>query len=544
MSSPGRAWFAWFSDLVRRLNSGLNTGLKIGLKSRLHASAFHVVNSRLMPAAMKSGLQRRLLLLLLVPLGIFALVSIYFDYQTAGNVALQKDEQLLRLIPLLADSVVAPGATPDSAPVLLLAPALEDFIKGLAGSAGFRISDAKGTFLAGDPWIADILPATREPEFHSMEDGGVTYRIAVQRVNTVAGEFIVQLADGSDPRQQWVRSILLKVLLPNLILVVAAGFAVNWAVTRALKPLIDLKEAVERRSPRDLSAIDPLTTPAEVQPLVSALNRLFGLVNDQAEGQRRFVADAAHQLRTPLAGLQAQVEAWAQAARAKGADGAILLSADKIIKLRSATRRTSQLANQLLALSRADASAMGAQPTQRVDLKDLCESVLPAHLDAATRKGIDLGLDARPAQVNGYEWLLRELLGNLVDNAVKYTPPGGTVTIRCGPLPAPGDHAPDTHPPHVADAEAGSAQQRWGVFLEVEDDGPGIAPEERAKALQRFYRVQGTAGEGNGLGLAIADEIARVHHSQLELDHASPGVGEDAGDAAQGPRGLRVRLRL
>ena len=421
MSSPGRGW----ADR---------------LKSRLLSSVSRTVNSRLMPAAMKSGLQRRLLLLLLIPLGIFALLSIYFDYQTAGNVALQKDQQLLRLIPLLADSVVAPGAPSDSAPVLLLAPAVDDFLKGRTGSTGFRISDAGGGFLAGEPWIAGVLPATHEPEFHSMEDNGVTYRIAVQRVKTVAGELIVQLADGSDPRQQWVRSIVFKVLLPNFILVLAAGFAVNWAVTRALKPLIELKDAVERRSPRDLSAIDPLTTPAEVRPLVSALNRLFGLVNDQAEGQRRFVADAAHQLRTPLAGLQAQVEAWAQAARAaqgQGAEGAILLSAEKILKLRSATRRTSQLANQLLALSRADASVTAAQPTQRVDLKELCESILPLHLDAATRKGIDLGLEAQPAQVSGYEWLLRELLGNLVDNAVKYTPPGGTVTIRCGPVPRP-----------------------------------------------------------------------------------------------------------
>ncbi|AYQ30348.1 MULTISPECIES: sensor histidine kinase [unclassified Polaromonas] len=473
---------------------------------------------------MKSGLQRRLLMLLLVPLGIFALVSIYFDYQTAGNVALQKDQQLARLIPLLADSVVAPGITAGREPLLLLAPAVEDFLKGRTGSVGFRLSDAQGEFLAGEAWIPELLPATHDIEFHSLEHQGVIYRIAAQRTRTSAGELIVQLADGSDPRQQWVRSVLFKVLLPNLILVVVAGFAVNWAVMRALKPLIELKDAVERRSPRDLSAIDPLTTPAEVQPLVTALNRLFGLVNDQAEGQRRFVADAAHQLRTPLAGLQAQVEAWAQAARvgqAAGSDGAVTLPAEKIIKLRNATRRTSQLANQLLALSRADASAAAAQPMQRVDLKDLCESILPLHLDAATRKGIDLGLDAQPAQASGYEWLLRELLGNLVDNAVKYTPPGGTVTIRCGP-----GAGPQPDPDHP----------RWGVFLEVEDDGPGIAPEERGKALERFYRVLGTVGEGNGLGLAIANEIARVHRSQLELDDASAD--------ASGPRGLRVRLSL
>ncbi|WP_332778425.1 sensor histidine kinase [Polaromonas sp.] len=476
---------------------------------------------------MKSGLQRRLLLLLLIPLSVFALVSIYFDYQAAGSAALQKDQQLLRLVPLLADSVVAAAPVEGEAPVLLLAPPVEDFIKDRTGMAGFRISGAKGDFLVGESWIAELLPATSEPEFHSMAEGGVTYRIVAQRVHTVAGELIVQLADGSDARQQWLRLVLFKVLLPNLILVLAAGFAVNWAVTTALKPLLDLKEAVERRSPRDLSAIDPQTTPAEVQPLVASLNRLFGLVNAQAEGQRRFIADAAHQLRTPLAGLQAQVEAWAQAARASGAEGRITLSAEQILKLRSATRRTSQLANQLLALSRADASAIAAQPMQRVDLKDLCESILPLHLDAATRKGIDLGLEARPAQATGYEWLLRELLSNLVDNAVKYTPAGGTVTIRCGPAPGLADSMAPGDP---------QARTREGVFLEVEDDGPGIAPQERAKALERFYRVQGTTGEGNGLGLAIADEIARVHGSRLELDVAS--------QSASGPRGLRVRLSL
>jgi two-component system sensor histidine kinase TctE len=329
-----------------------------------------------------------------------------------------------------------------------------------------------------------------------------------QRQQTVLGEVVIVLADGSDPRQQWARSVLLKVLLPNLVLLAAAAFAVGLAVKQALKPLLELREAVERRSPRDLSAIDEHASPEEVRPLVKSLNRLFGLVNAQAESQRRFVTDAAHQLRTPLAGLQAQVEAWAQAANAASpADGTVRLRTEQVNKLRGATRRTSQLANQLLALSRADASAMQTQPMQRVDLKELCEAMLEAHLDAATAKRIDLGLDAHPAQVIGHEWLLRELLGNLVDNAVKYTPEGGTVTIRCG----------------VGKGEA---------FLEVEDDGPGLEPDERLRVLERFYRVRGTQGEGSGLGLAIADEIARVHHSHLELQ---PGAGG---------RGLRVSLLL
>ena len=494
------------------------------------------------PLAITSGLQRRLLLLLLLPLGFFALVSIYLDYRTAGSVAFQKDQQLLRLIPLMADSVLGPTDNKTATPVLLLAPSIEDFIKDRESFVGFRLSDAAGNFLAGQAWITGVLPSSREPELHSVETDGTTYRIAAQRVNTAAGELIVLLADGSDPRQQWVRSIWVKVLLPNLALVLAAGFAVNWAVKRALKPLVELTGAVQRRSPRDLSPMDAAAAPAEVQPLVAALNRLLGLVNDQAEGQRRFVADAAHQLRTPLAGLQAQVEAWAQAAEAAEAaettsahsahptgdlaskSGSLLLSNDKIFKLRSATRRTSQLANQLLALSRADATALATQPMQRVDLKELCESILPAHLDAAFEKEIDLGLDAAPVYAVGHEWLLRELLGNLVDNAVKYTPRGGTVTIRCGRTEG------------VAASSAGQAQ---GVFLEVIDDGPGIAPQERSKALERFYRVPGTAGEGNGLGLAIADELARAHHTQLELDYASI-----AGDGIGSRRGLRVRLSL
>jgi len=485
-------------------------------------------------AVMGTGLRRRLLLLLLVPLLLLAGINTWFDYRQADNAALQQDRQLLGLMPLLADSVVAPGQTPVDAPVLLMAPPVAEFLRQRPGVSAFGVARPDGHMLIGDAWLGSAVPSTWEPEFSSEMEAGVTYRIVTQRVHTTAGDLVMYLADGADSRQQWLRLVFFKVVLPNLALVVASVFAVSWAVRRALRPLIELKEAVERRSPRDLRALDMQASPEEVRPLVSSINRLLDLVNAQAESQRRFVADAAHQLRTPLAGLQAQVEAWAQAAEttsqdsknaskkvsnwpsalASSASVAISLGAIELRQLLDAVRRTSQLANQLLALSRADALALDTQPMQSLDLKDLCESLLEVHLNTATAKHIDLGLDVRSVTVMGHEWLLREMVGNLLDNAVKYTPGGGTVTLRCG---------------HTA-ARADTAIPAGRAFIEVEDDGPGVPPDERARVLERFYRVAGVAGQGNGLGLAIAQEIAHVHGSALDV-----GTGP-------GGRGLRVTL--
>lgn len=462
------------------------------------------------------GLQRRLLLLLLLPFGLVGLVGAWFQYQAAGTAAAQQDQRLLRLAPMLGDSVVSSSTEPADTgagllpptPVLLLAPPVEEFLNAREGTVGHSILSTQGQLLLGDAWLPTVLPATAEPEFLSVTEGGVTYRVIAQRVPTVMGDLIVQLADGSDARQHWLQTVLSRVLLPNLVLMVVAALGVRWAVARALRPLVALKNAVEYRSPRDLSPIAADATPAEVWPLVQSLNRLFALVNAQTDAQRRFVADAAHQLRTPLAGLQAQIEAWGQAARTLNEHDHISLRVDQVLRLRSAARRTTQLANQLLALSRADTTAADASATQCVDLKDLCETVLALHLDAAAAKHIDLGLAAEPTQVDGHAWLLRELLINLVDNALKYTPDHGCVTVRCGP-PTP---------------------EGRGSWLAVEDSGPGIAPGERERVLQRFYRVPGTATEGNGLGLAIAHEIARAHGTQLQL---APGIGG---------QGLRVTL--
>lgn len=472
---------------------------------------------------MSTGLQRRLLLLLFFPLLLLAALNTWFDYRLAGNASVQQDRALQALVPLLADSVAAAPPNDDAPLPLLTAPPVDQFLSERNGLAVFSMAAPDGRIRAGEVWLTGETPIDSEPVFYSEEQGGVRYRIVAQRVHTVAGVLVVRLADGSDGRQQWLNQLWFKVLLPNAVLIIALFFAVNWAVRRALRPLLELKEQVERRSPKDLSAFNVEATPDEVRPLVLALNRLFALVNAQAASQHRFVADAAHQLRTPLAALQAQVEAWAQVANHGGqadwrdravahAQGAVprnpvdvTVSAAQVNALRAAARRTSQLANQLLALSRVE-SRQAHGPVQRVDLAQLCEVVFLQYLDAASAKGVDLGLEAQTGHVDGHEWLLRELLGNLVDNALKYTPSQGHVTVRCG-------------------VRGALRNKPAEAFLQVEDDGPGIPAQEWPRVLEPFYRLPGMPGDGSGLGLAIAQEIALVHGSQLELSHAAQGQG-------------------
>lgn len=450
--------------------------------------------------ALGLGLRRRLLALLVLPMCILAIVNTAFDYRIAGGAASQQDVQLQRLAPLLADSLVPLEGSDKTVPVILMAPPVEDFLKERQGLSGYRLSDARGKYIAGDDWIDPVLPGSLDPEFGSTQVAGVTFRIVSLRATSRVGEVIAQIADGSDARQQWWRAVVFKVLVPNLILVVAAFFVVRWAVTRALAPVLDLTHDVQNRSPSDLQSIDPMRSPLEVRPLVEALNRLFDLVNTQAQSQRRFVADSAHQLRTPLAALQSQVEAWAQMGWRQGASS-LSLPMEDINKLRDATRRTTQLANQLLALSRVDAQAQTQQPMTWVDLKDLCEEELHLHLDAAASKGVDLGMEARAASVQGLGWLLREAVSNLVDNAIKYTPAGGHVTMRCG------------------------VDEQGRSWLEVQDTGPGIPVAERPRVLERFYRSPSALGQGNGLGLAIVEQIARLHAATLTLQDGPDGHG-------------------
>jgi two-component system sensor histidine kinase TctE len=254
-----------------------------------------------------------------------------------------------------------------------------------------------------------------------------------------------------------------------------------------------LREQVEARSPRELQRFNEAQVPGEVRPLITAFNRLLELLHDAANSQHRFVADAAHQMRTPVAGLLAQLELLLQAPGA----AAVRL---ELTTVNRGIQHLAHSANQLLALARAEPFSALADDFQTVALQTLVEQSVERNIDRAEKAGLDFGAEAQAANVTGDAWLLDDLLGNLIDNALKYTPPGGHVTVHCGAL--------DGYP-----------------FLEVEDDGPGIPEAERLRVRERFYRRPGSAGMGCGLGLAIVEEISRVHKATFSIDAGADGRG-------------------
>ena len=311
----------------------------------------------------------------------------------------------------------------------------------------------------------------------------------VQQAHAAAGP-------GGPQASQAAHFILASTWLMNFIQLDLTLLIVWLGVYFGLKPLLSLKRQIEAGSPRELKHLDAGTVPAEVKPLVDTLNLLFDTLAETARSQRRFVADTAHQLRTPIAGLQGHLELLMN-------DPAAVAVQGRLASLRDGMSQLSHSANQLLALARADTSAGLTTQFQDVDLAALVGRVVELNIDRAARIGIDLGAEMAPARVSGAPRLLEDLLGNLVDNALTYTPRGGTVTVRC-------------------------AQSESGPWLEVEDDGPGIPEAERSRVRERFYRLPGSIGHGTGLGLAIVEEIAQAHGAHLYIESAAGGRGTRA----------------
>jgi two-component system, OmpR family, sensor histidine kinase TctE len=303
----------------------------------------------------------------------------------------------------------------------------------------------------------------------------------------------VQVAETTNKRRKLARNIVLSSLVPELVIAAATLALVWFGVQRGLAPLEDLSREIRARSARDLRPIDPGHAPDEARPLVGALNQLFRQVAEASDNQQRFLANAAHQLRTPLAGLQAHTE--------------LTLAQDlppetraELEQVHRATIRTARLATQLLALARAEPGGYRGDVQAPADLRAVVEDAADEWVHRALAKEIDLGFELADARVAGDVLLLREALGNLIHNALEYAPSGGRVTVRTG-------------------------TRKREAFLEVEDDGPGIPAAEREQVLERFYRVAGTPGTGSGLGLSIVREIALAHGARLEIGEGEAGRG-------------------
>jgi two-component system sensor histidine kinase TctE len=329
---------------------------------------------------------------------------------------------------------------------------------------------------------------------------------------TELGPAHVLVAETYNKRDDSQRQILSDQVLPNLLLIALTLGIVVLAIGAALKPLEQLRADIAERTARDLHPINVDAVPVDSRPVVESLNRLFESLRRAEQTQREFLANAAHQLRTPVTGLTTQIE-LAQI------EGAFDATPERGERLQQALDQMRQLLDQLLTLSRAEAFGSSAHTLAWVDLKTLLEQQAGLFIDRAVARGIDLGYDLTPCRVQGIDWLLRELSSNLIDNALRYTPRGGEVTVSCGAGPQ-------------------------GAWLAVEDNGPGISEADRTRVFERFWRGEGSDGAGtetqggSGLGMAIVREIAEQHRARVEINDA---LRRPAGSSGPGTR-ITVRF--
>lgn len=352
----------------------------------------------------------------------------------------------------------------------------------------FSVRDAAGKVLDGNPDLP--LPQRGEwtplgVELRIYYDGivgGTPLRLAALKKNLDGHTIQIIAAETLTKRNELVRDILFGMLLPETLLVIVSASVVWFGVRSGLRPLDTLRSELAGRSHADLRPVN-VDVPEEIQPVVAEINNLLARLERSLAAQRNFVSDAAHQLRTPIAALQAQVEAARQES-----SGPTSLHLTGVL---TATQRLSHLLSQMLVLAHAEPGLDQPQPLVRLDevAARLAENWLPV----AIARQIDLGFELEEATVRGNIVLLEELLSNLIDNALRHTPTGGIVTVACG---------------HTADR----------AWLAIDDNGPGIPEEQQERVFERFFRLDPARGGGNGLGLAIVREIARQHGGTVSAE--------------------------
>ena len=362
-------------------------------------------------------------------------------------------------------------------------------LSNMEASAGID-ADAENNDLLVQVWTPDgvqvfrTVSRARLPQravlgFSNVQANGTTYRIF--SVQTSAQT--VQVAQDMAVRRNMAGNLALRTVGPIAVMMPILMLVVWWVVSGSLEPVARVRSQVAARQADDLSPVSEAGLPDEVRPLVQELNLLFGRVKTAFEAQQHFVADAAHELRTPLAALKLQALSLERADNDEARHVAVA-------RLTAGIERATRLVEQLLVLARQEATAAGNAGTQTVALADMARRTVGDMAGLAKAKGVDLGLQqADEAFVEGQPDALNIMLRNLVDNAIKYTPAGGTVDLSV----------------------------RAAKTVVVEDSGPGIPEEERERVFDRFYRIAGSEASGSGLGLAIIKAIAERHGATLTL---------------------------
>ena len=353
----------------------------------------------------------------------------------------------------------------------------------------YEIIDAEGHSLGGNATLPHSkLLADDVPQFFDGLYNGSPIRLAEMQFSAEGERFLVISAETMVKRDKLVNEILMAMMLPGLILAVACIVVVYRGISKGLAGIPRLRDELSRRSHADLSPLPLDEIPAELAPLFAEANDLLLRLAESIEKQRNFIADASHQLRTPIATLLAEAE---QALRAENPRA-------ELKNIVASTQRLSHVAHQLLTLSRFEPGQLSMSVV--TDLASLATKSAERWVKLARPRNTDIGFELSPAPVLGDGFWLEELADNLVDNAIRYAPPGGIVTVRCG-------------------------SYRSSAWLEVEDNGPGIPLQERSKVFERFYRLRATDSEGCGLGLAIVKEIAVAHNAVVLIETGSQHGG-------------------
>lgn len=448
---------------------------------------------------MRPSIRRQLVLWLAIPLGTLWLISTTTGYSQALRFA---EETYDRELVNSSDSVAARLRVKDDKVVVDLPPAAQAILRhNNTDKFYYKVLKANGEMISGDsilpsPQAENLDEAT--PRFTTTTIGKEQIRLAQIKLlipEADAEPVIIEVAETMNSRKRLSMNIFMTMIVPQVLMVVLGATAVWIGVSRGLEPLQFLQKAIASRSRLDLNPVQEDIAPVEVYPLVVSLNDLLSRLREDIKAQQRFIANAAHQLRTPLAGLKAYSSLGLDLKNLDETHGVIQ-------QIDNGLDRTTHMVNQLLALARNEPASMTSTEKSVVELNGLVADVIADRINIAVKKQIDVGY--QPAQelanINGDGTSLQQLVSNLIDNALLYTPEGGCVNVVV-------------------------AQDNGSIRLSVADNGPGIPLEERDKVFERFYRLVGSTGGGSGLGLSIVKEVAKNHKATVKIENGENNKG-------------------